>query len=136
MVRIEREFRSYSSGIGGGPSLPPLEQYNPHGPASQQYLTPARVMTPWNTLTVQRRGVTSTITSGLGYFEEVNTSGLSTLPSASASPSISATVLGFSTGGSPINPVPDTAVDLTIQELANTDGTTENVEDLQSRMAN
>ena len=87
-------------------------------------------------MTVQRREFTSTITSESGHCEEVNTSGLSTLPSASASSSLSATVPGFSTGDGPINLVPNTAVDLTVQEFTNTDGTTENVEDLQSRMPN
>ena len=59
-------------------------------------------------------------------------------------------MIGLSTGDGPTTTVPSTSVphdpsnvqyhsspvDLTVQELANTDGTTENVENLQSRMEN
>ena len=45
-------------------------------------------------------------------------------------------MIGLSTGDGPITPVTNTAVDLTVLEFADTVGTTENVEDLQSRMDN
>ena len=93
------------------------------------------IPTPFNTMTLQRRDCTSSITSGSLLYQDYTTSRLTTLPSASTSSSPSATVIGLSTGDGPITPVTNTAVDLTLQELANTDGTTEDVEDLQSRLA-
>ena len=136
-MRKEREFQIYCSGTGGGPSLPALEHFDPDVYSQQEFEALARILTPFNSMTVQRRDHPSTITSGSVQHSEY------TLPSASAtataitsaSSSLSATVVGLSTGDGPINTVTNTVVDHTVTEFADTDGTTENVQDLQRRMA-
>ena len=155
-VDREREYQTYSKGTGGGPAAPqPYHDPDMHG--INPSLNLPRMPTPFNTLTVAPRNVLPhTITSGgvgvgVGFGVGVgveqseytfppNTTihynpphTIATTASATTSSSLSAPVVGFSTGVSPIN-TGDPVVDHTETESADAGGTTENVEDYESTM--
>ena len=138
LVAQEREYQLYSKGTGGGPAAPVPQHHDPDVHGLQQFSYPLRIPTSFNTLTVQQRMVhPSTITSESDHPSQYifPSSTATATATATASSSLSAPAVGPSTGVSPIHTgVP--GVDHTDTEFANTGGTTENVEDLDSRMEN
>ena len=138
LLAQEREYQIYSKGTGGGLAAPQPPHHYPDVHGLQQFSYPLRIPTSFNTLTVQQRMVhPSTITSQSDHHSQnIFPSPTATVTvTAIANSSLSAPAAGPSTGVSPINTgVP--GVVHTVLEFANTGRTTENVEDLDSRMDN
>ena len=140
----ERDFQSYSKGTGGGRAAPqPFHDPDIHGENPSLHLP--RIPRDFDALTDAPRNVLPPTMTSAGveqseYIFPPNTTlhynhphTIVTTTTATNSSSLSAPVVGFSTGVSPTNAgVP--VVDNTETESADAGGTTENVEDYQTTM--